>query len=58
LSLPEQAESSVRVAKAVMMVLKDIPGTLQMQNATGINALMVNCCFAQSSHANTSGLRG
>jgi hypothetical protein len=40
------------------MVLEDIPGTLQMQNAAGINALMVNCCFAQSSHANTSGLRG
>jgi hypothetical protein len=58
LSLLEQEESSINDAKAGTTVLKVILGTLQVQVAAAINALMVNCCFAQASHANTSGLRG
>jgi hypothetical protein len=58
LSLLEQEESNINDAKAGTTVLKVILGTLQMQIAAGINALMVNCCFAQASYANTSGLRG
>jgi hypothetical protein len=57
LSLEEQEESSIRDAKAGTTVLKVIRGTLQVQIAAAINPLMVNCCFAQASYANTSGLR-